>query len=203
MKFYDKYILPRVVHIACSQNTISRQRQKIIPLAEGRILEIGFGSGLNLPFYDTTKVKHLWALDPSSEMRAITTESIETLPFNFEFLLSSAEEIPLENNTVDTVVVTYSLCTIPDVMAALKEIRRTLKIGGIFLFCEHGKAPELHIEKWQYRLNPLWKKLAGGCNLNRFIPGLIKKSGLNIKKLETMYLPGWKPASFNYWGYAK
>jgi ubiquinone/menaquinone biosynthesis C-methylase UbiE len=202
MGFYDKFLLPRLVHLTCGQNPAMRQREKVVPLAAGRVLEIGIGSGLNIPFYDENKVEHLWGLDPSAEMWSIAQKNAKQHHLDAEFIQSGAESIPLENNSADTVVMTYTMCTIPDAHAALDEIRRILKPGGKLVFCEHGQAPDQSVERWQNRINPLWKKLAGGCNLNRPIPGLLESSGFKSDDMQTMYLPGWKPASFNYWGTA-
>ncbi len=203
MGFYDKYLLPRLVHLTCGQKPTMRQREKVVPLAEGRVLEIGIGSGLNIPYYDAGKVEHLWGLDPSAEMWSIAQKNAEQHHLDAEFIQSSAESIPLDNNCADTVVMTYTLCTIPYAPAALIEIRRILKPGGKLIFCEHGQAPDKSIERWQNRINPLWKKLAGGCNLNRPIARLLEGSGFKSHDMQTMYLPGWKPASFNYWGTAR
>lgn len=203
MNLYNKYILPKAVNWACKQKPMSFQRKKIIPFAEGNVLEIGIGSGLNLPFYSKDKVKHLTAIEPSLETWNKSIVNLEKLPFEFEFHQAFAENIPAENNSFDTVVLTYTLCTIKDTLKSLEEIRRVLKSNGKLLFCEHGKAPDKSIQKWQNRINPLWKIVGGGCNLNKDIPKLIKGNGFTLKKIETMYIPGWKPASFNYWGAAK
>ena len=203
MGFYDKYLLPRLVHLACGQKPNMRQRQKVVPLVSGKVLEIGIGSGLNIPFYDAEKVEHLWGLDPSAEMWAIAQKSARHHRINTEFVQSGAESIPLEDNCVDSVLVTYTLCTIPDPLIALGEIKRVLKPSGQLVFCEHGKAPDTGVERWQNRLNPVWTKLAGGCHLNRAIPRLLEESGFITSNMQTMYLPGWKPASFNYWGTAR
>lgn len=202
MGLYSKYILPKAIDWACSQNPSMRQREKVIPHANGAILEIGIGSGLNLPFYTHENIKHLTAIDPSEELWRKNTLNPKDLPFEFEFINAYAENIPLDNNSIDTVVITYSLCTIPDTTQAFSEIRRVLKPGGKLLFCEHGKAPDKVIQKYQNMVNPLWKRIGGGCNLNRDIPLLIEENGFKLNQLETMYLPGWKPASFNYWGSA-
>jgi len=203
MNLYNKYVLPKVINWACSQKPNMIQRAKIIPQAQGTVLEIGVGSGLNLPFYDKARIKHLTAIDPSVETWDKNKFDIQKLPFNFEFIKASAEAIPADNNCFDTVVITYALCTIPDTEKALEEIRRVLKPNGKLLFCEHGKAPDLAVQKWQNNINPLWKRLGGGCHLNKDIPLIIKQNGFNIKKLDAMYIPGWKPASFNYWGTAE
>jgi ubiquinone/menaquinone biosynthesis C-methylase UbiE len=180
-----------------------RQREKIIPLATGNVLEIGIGSGLNLPYYDNTEVNQLLAIDPSLELWKKNRIDPKDLPFDFEFVKAFAENIPSDNNSFDTVVITFTLCSITDPNKAFEEIRRVLKPNGKLVFCEHGKAPDKAIEKWQNFINPVWKRFGGGCNLNRDIPLIIENNGLKINSLETMYLPGWKPASFNYWGTAK
>ena len=204
MGFYDRYLLPPLLEMAMSAKPIRYQRRKVVPLAEGRVLEIGIGAGQNLPFYDPAKVTHLWGLEPSPEMRARTQKKIGELKFPFEFLDLKAEEIPLEDKAVDTVLVTYTLCTIPDVGRALKGMRRVLKPGGRLIFCEHGEAPDLSVRKWQDWMTPAWKKIAGGCHVGRPIPQLIREGGFTVEKMETMYLPSTpKPLGYNYWGTAK
>jgi len=203
MGLYNKYILPKVVDFLCKQKPNLRQREKIIPLAKGKILEIGIGSGLNLPYYLADNVQHLTAIDPSIEMWKENHIETKKLAFGFDFIESFAEEMPLDSNSFDTIVITYTLCSITDTSKALEEMKRVLKPSGKLLFCEHGKAPDKIVEKWQNRINPLWKRIGGGCNLNRDIPLIIKNSGFKIDAIETMYIPGWKPASFNFWGTAK
>jgi ubiquinone/menaquinone biosynthesis C-methylase UbiE len=202
MGLYSKYILPKVVHLACSTKPTMRQREKVVPLAKGRILEIGIGSGLNLPYYDVSKVTKLWALDPSPEMTKLAERAARSVHFDVEFIDLPSEEIPLENNSVDTVLITYTLCTIPDPQPALREMARVLRAGGELVFCEHGAAPDSSVRRWQDRLNPIWRRLGGGCHLNRAIPDLIGQGGFRISRVETMYIPGWRPACFNYWGTA-
>ena len=203
MGLYDRYILPHVVHMACSARPTMKQREKIVPLARGNVLEIGIGAGLNLPHYDADQVKKVWGLDPPPEMRRKAEKIAETVPVDVEFIGLPSEEIPLDDNSVDTVLITYTLCTIPDSEPALRQMARVLKSGGELLFCEHGAAPDADVKRWQDRVNPLWQRIGGGCNLNRPIPDLIEKGGFHVTGLETMYLPGWRPASFNYWGAAK
>lgn len=202
MGLYSKYVLPHVVHFTCGQKPAMKQREKIIPLATGRVLEIGIGSGLNIPYYDAQQVNRLWGLDPSPEMWAIAKRNAEEHHLDAEFIESGAESIPIDDDSVDTVVVTYTLCTIPDVAEALTEVRRVLTPQGRLLFCEHGEAPDPVVRKWQKRMSPLWKWVGGGCHLDRPIPRLLKESGFRCDDLQTMYIPGWKPASFNYWGTA-
>jgi ubiquinone/menaquinone biosynthesis C-methylase UbiE len=202
MGFYDKFLLPRLVHLTCGLKPAMKQREKVVPRAEGRVLEIGIGSGLNIPLYDHRRVTHLWGLDPSADMWSIAEKNAARHHLEAEFIESGAESIPLDSNSADTVVMTYTLCTIPETQRALAEIRRVLKPGGNLLFCEHGEAPDRDVLRWQNRLNPVWKRLAGGCHLNRPIPRLLEQAGFNFPDLQTMYIPGWKPACFNYWGSA-
>ena len=183
---------------------VRKQRQKVVPLAEGCVLEIGIGSGLNLPYYDPEKIERVIGLDPAEEMLAHAKRKSGSLPFAVEYLALDGESIPLAPESVDTVLVTYTLCTIPDASAVLDATRRVLRLGGRLIFCEHGKAPDEAVRRWQDRLNPLWRRLGGGCNLNRDIPALIEAGGFAIDRLETMYLPGTpRFAGFNYWGSAR
>lgn len=179
-----------------------RQREKVVPLASGEVLEIGVGSGLNFPFYDPGRVTKLWGLEPSAEMRRLAEGAVRSLPFKFEFIDLPGEEIPLDAKSVDTVLVTYTLCTISETQSALRGMARVLRPGGKLVFCEHGAAPDAKVRRWQDRLNPVWKRMSGGCHLNRAIPELIRSGGFEIDALETMYLPGWRVATFNYWGTA-
>ena len=204
MSFYNKYILPKVLNCACASKPINYQRDKIVPLAEGVVLDIGIGSGLNIPFYNKTKIKQLYGLDPSKELLDIAKSVAKKENLEIEFLECGAESIPLLDKSIDTVLITYTMCTIPDVALSNSEIIRVLKDDGKLLFCEHGLAPDKNIVKWQKRINPLWSKIAGGCNLNRDIPNLISSSGFKISNMEEMYLPSTpKFAGYNYWGVAK
>ena len=200
MNYYEKYIVPRITNRLCGHKTFTEQRKKIVPLAEGHVLEIGFGSGLNLKFYDPARVKRVWGLDPSAAMWRMTDAA--GVQFEVEFVQASAESIPLARASADTILVTYTLCSVPNIIKALKDMRRVLKPGGELLFCEHGAAPDAKVRKWQDRLNPLWSKVAGGCNLNRSIPVLLEQGGFKIQAVDTMFLPVWKPAAYNYWGSA-
>ena len=203
MSFYEKYILPRFLNCACASEPITYQRKKVVPLAEGKILEVGIGSGLNLPFYEKSKIEEIWGIDPSEELNVMAKKVAIEEGMNVNFITSSAEDIPFPNDYFDTVLITYTMWTIPSVLKANKEIRRVLKRSGKMIFCEHGVSPDENIKKWQKRLNSIWGKIAGGCNINRNIPYIIQESGLNIKKLEQMYLPSTpKIVAYNYWGVA-
>ena len=204
MSFYEKYILPRFLNCACASKPITYQRKKVVPLAEGKILEVGIGSGLNLPFYEKSKIEEIWGIDPSEELNSMAKKVAIEEDMNVKFITSSAEDIPFPNNYFDTVLITYTMCTIPSVLQANEEIKRVLKSSGKMIFCEHGVSPDENIKKWQKRLNSIWSKIAGGCNINRNIPMLIKSSGFKIEEMDEMYLPKTpKIAGYNYWGYAK
>lgn len=202
MGLYERYVLPRIVHLACSARTHMRQREKVIPLATGRVLEVGMGTGLNLPYYDVERVEQVYGLEPSEAMTRRARQVAAGSPLRVEFLRGGGEAIPMESTSVDTVVLTYTLCTIPESIAALREMARVLRPGGRLLFCEHGVAPDPDVRRWQDRVNPMWRRLGGGCHLNRDVPRLLGEGGFEIRSLETMYLPGWRPATFNYWGSA-
>ena len=203
MTFYDERILPHLIDFACSAKPNQKQREKIVPLAQGEVLEIGFGSGLNLPYYRAENVRKIWALEPSEGMRKKAAPMVEGFGPGVEFIDLPGEQIPLERSSVDTVVVTYSLCTIPDAVTALKGMRRVLRPNGKLLFCEHGIAPDDNVRRWQHRLNPAWRRVAGGCNMNRDIPALLLEGGFEILVDERMYIPGLRVLCYNYWGVAK
>jgi ubiquinone/menaquinone biosynthesis C-methylase UbiE len=204
MSFYDEHILPHLIGLTCGAGPIRRQRRLVIPAAEGRVLEVGMGAGPNLPFYDASKVTRVFGLEPSVGMRRKAAPAIAESAVDVELIDLPGEEIPLDDNSVDTVVLTYTLCTIPGAVKALEGMRRVLKPGGKLLFSEHGAAPDAAIAKWQSRIEPIWKPFGGGCHLTRDIPDLIRKGGFEIETLETGYLeksPKW--AGFNYWGSAR
>jgi len=202
MKLYDRFVLPYAVHYTCSRRPQLRQRAKVVPAAAGVVLEIGFGSGLNLAYYDAARVERVLALEPSAEMRRLAAPAVARAPVPVEWIAEPAERLPLAPASVDSVVVTFTLCTIPDVARALGEIRRALRPGGALHFCEHGAAPDPSVRRWQDRLDPIWGWFSGGCHLNRPVPELLRREGFQLERLETRYLPGWRPASYNYWGAA-
>ena len=202
-KAYEKFVLPKVLDVCCSTKPITYQRNKIVPNAEGTILEIGIGSGLNIPYYQKSNIKKIYGLDPSPELCEMAKKAAHNNEIKIDFLIEGAEEIKLPSQSIDTVLITYTLCSIPNPNDALKEMKRVLKHDGKILFCEHGAAPDLNVFKWQNRINPLWGKLFGGCNINRDIPSIILNSGFKINNLEQMYLPSTpKIVGYNYWGCA-
>jgi ubiquinone/menaquinone biosynthesis C-methylase UbiE len=204
MGFYDRYILPPLINMACGAVAIGRQRERLVPRAGGVVLELGFGSGLNLAHYDRAKVQRLYALEPSAGMLVRARKLAAISDLDVEILAETAEALSLAAGTVDTVLVTYSLCTIPDPLGALAAARRALKPGGELLFCEHGRAPDEKVRRTQARVEPVWKHIAGGCHLTRDIPSLVRTAGFEIQDLDSRYLPGapgW--AGFNYSGSAR
>jgi SAM-dependent methyltransferase len=204
MGFYEKNILPHLINCACGTKPITYQRKKVVPMASGTILEIGIGTGLNLEHYDASRVDRVIGLDPSETSWKIAQKHASGLEFPLEFIGLPGEEIPLDDNSVDTVLVTFSLCTIADPVTALAGMGRVLKPGGKLVFAEHGCAPDTNVRKWQDRVNPLWKTLFGGCHLNRDIPALLGEGGFNITQIDTMYLPSTpRIAGYNYWGVAE
>lgn len=202
MSFYDRHILPHLLDCACGMGQVMKARAQIVPRARGKVLELGIGSGLNLQFYDPAKVECIFGVDPSAELQRKARARAQNIAIAVETVPLVIEQIDAEDASYDTVLCTFTLCTIPDPVPAIQELRRVLKPGGEFLFCEHGIAPDAHIHRWQDRLNPLWKPLAGGCNLNRDIPELIRAGGFNIVELKQGYLPGPKPMTYVYSGVA-
>ncbi len=202
MNLYDRFLLPYLLDFACGMKDITHQREKVVPMAHGKVLEIGIGTGLNMQHYDKGRVEKIWGLDPAMQMHRLAAKRIARAGLDVELVGLPAEEIPMRDASFDTVVCTYTLCTIPDPVQALGEMRRVLKPGGRLIFCEHGKAPDASVQRWQDRLNPIWKPIAGGCNLNRPVPSLLEQGGFDVQELDTMYLKGPRPLTFNYWGTA-
>lgn len=203
MSFYDDHILPHFISCACGTKPITRQRERIVPAAEGVVLEIGMGAGPNLRYYDPAKVSHVFGLEPSEGMRRKARKNVEASPVPVEFIDLPGEEIPLEDKSVDTVVLTYTLCTIPGAVEAVRGMKRVLKPGGRMLFSEHGRASDEGVYKWQRRIEPIWKPIGGGCHLTRVIPDLIRQGGFEIVDMEEGFLKGApKFAGYNYWGAA-
>jgi ubiquinone/menaquinone biosynthesis C-methylase UbiE len=202
MGLYERHVLPRVINIACGGDDIERQRRKVVPHATGRVLEVGMGPGLNLPFYDRAQVEFVWGLEPNDGMRTLAAARIEASDLEVRWLDLPGEEIPLDDDSVDTVVLTYTLCSISGWEQALGQMRRVLRPGGRLLFSEHGESPDESVRTWQHRLNPAWKVVAGGCHITRRIPDLIEQGGFDIEELDEGYLPGPKISAYHYWGSA-
>jgi ubiquinone/menaquinone biosynthesis C-methylase UbiE len=203
MNVYERYLLPRLIHCVCGSAVIERQRRLVVPGACGRVLEIGFGSGLNLPHYDRSRVECIWALEPSAAMRALAAPRVAASGLDVRWIELGGEAVPLPDRSVDTVLMTYTLCTIADPPAALAQVRRVLRPDGQLLFCEHGAAPDAGVRRWQRRLNGVWQRLAGGCNLDRDMPALIGGAGFHIDALHGAYLRDTpRFAGYNSWGAA-
>jgi ubiquinone/menaquinone biosynthesis C-methylase UbiE len=201
MSLYSKYVLPRVIDLAMKNREMRSLRQAWIPHARGEVLEVGIGSGLNLEFY-TQQVRHVYAVDPSVELQRIARKRAGWI--NVEFLLQSAENpLPLPGGSIDTVVLTWSLCSILDPRKALQEMKRALRPDGQLIFVEHGRAPDAGVAAWQDRLTPIWKRIGGGCHLNRKTDEIIKEAGFHIAELTTSYIPGPRPMTYTYRGIAK
>jgi ubiquinone/menaquinone biosynthesis C-methylase UbiE len=201
MSLYSKYVLPRVIDLAMKNPETRRLREVWIPQAEGEVLEVGIGSGLNLEFY-TRRVRQVHGVDPSLELQRMARKRSGRI--DVEFLLQSVENpLPLSSGSMDTVVLTWTLCSIPDPRRALLEIRRVLKSEGKLIFIEHGLAPDSGVAAWQGRLTPIWKHIGGGCHLDRKIDDIIKQAGFRIAELTTSYLPGPRPMTYTYQGAAQ
>ena len=202
-KFYESKVLPKLLTVLCNTKPNHYQRKKVVPLAIGDVVEIGVGPGLNLQYYNLDTVNKVIGIDPSDELNKIAKKNANKVNLDIEFNLSSAESIDLPTSSVDSVVCTFSLCSIPNPQKALKEIHRILKPGGKYYFCEHGISPDLSTRVFQNVTNVFYPKLSGGCHANRDIPKLISESGLKILEKDTMYLPGSvKFLGYNYWGVA-
>ncbi len=188
MSFYNEKILPFFIDLGCSTKPMMALREQLIPKAEGVVLEIGSGSGTNFSFYDASKISLLYCLEPSVGMRNKALKNNNKLKVNMQWLDLPAEEIPLADNSVDTIVLTFTLCTIPNWQQALQGMYRVLKPEGKLLFCEHGLAPKTSTQQWQNRITPMWKKLCGGCHLNRPIDQMITSAGFTIGQMDNLFI---------------
>jgi ubiquinone/menaquinone biosynthesis C-methylase UbiE len=200
--FYQNRIVPHLVNWAMGDRRFEPYRERVISAAEGRVLEIGIGSGLNLAFYPQ-QVREIVGLEPAERLLGMAREAAGRSGLNVTLIEGSAEAIPLEAKSIDTVVTTWTLCTIPNPPGALLEVRRVLRSNCQLQFVEHGLAPEDQICRWQNRLTPLWKRVAGGCHLNRPIRRLIEDAGFAITQLDTGYAEGPRPMTFFYQGRAR
>ena len=202
MSFYEQRILPHLTHLAMRQPALLPYRERVLAEAEGRVLEIGVGSGVNLPLY-SGELEEVVGLEPSQRLLAMAERAaLQTRP-RVRLLEGSAESIPLDDRSVETVVMTWTLCSVADVAGALEEMRRVLQPGGRLLFVEHGEAPDAWVRWWQRRLTPIWKRIGGGCHLGRPIPKLIEGGGFRIERLAAGYLKGRNPASYMFEGSAR
>lgn len=201
MGFYADWILPPLIDLSMRNKRLRPYRERTAGAAEGRVLDIGFGSGPNLPFY-ARKARDIFGLDPSPPLLARAQKKVPRAQTPVHLLEGSAEHIPLADHSMDTIVMTWTGCSIAQIGAALGEMRRVLRPGGRLLFVEHGRAPEPSVARWQDRLNPLWQRLSGGCRLNRKIDDLLPGAGFRIDRLATGYIPGPKIMTFFYEGAA-
>lgn len=202
MGFYQVRILPHLINLAMRQKNLAAYRSRVVPAAQGCVLEVGIGSGLNLPFY-SHNVERVIGLDPSPSLLAMARRARRQDSPLVEFVEGSAEEIPVESASIDTVVTTWTLCSIPEASHALHEMRRVLKPSGQLLFVEHGRAPDPNVRWWQDRLTPAWKRIGGGCHFNRAIGSLIAGAGFRFERFETGYMRGPKPMAYMYEGSAR
>jgi len=203
MGFYERHIWPRILDFVMSNQETARLRAAWIPYARGDVLEVGMGSGLNLPFY-SNEVQRLYGIEPSPALQRMAGARAGARSIAVEFLIQSAEEaLPLPDWSIDTVVITWTLCSIPNASEALQQMRRALKPAGRLIFIEHGRAPDPSVSAWQDRLTPAWRRLAAGCHLNRKVDDLICSAGFRITELKTSYLPGPRPMTYTYEGFAQ
>jgi SAM-dependent methyltransferase len=199
--WYERHLLPYLLDVACGARPIARQRMKVVPRARGRVLEVGIGTGQNMRFYDRSKVEAIVGVDPALQMHRLALKRSRDAGLDVRLIGLSAERLPIADATFETVVCTYTLCTIPDPMAALREMRRALTPGGKLLFAEHGRAPDESVQRWQARLQPFWTKVSGGCQLGRDIPALLEEAGFT-PSVQSRYIPGPRFLSYHFWGEA-
>ena len=203
MNPYQRYVLPKMIDIACGMGAVMKLRAQIVPQATGEVLEIGIGSGLNLAFYNPNKVTAITGVDPAAQMQALAHTRADAIDIPVEIIAVDVQGIHAATDRFDSIVMTFTLCSIEDPIAALTEMARVLKPNGRLLFCEHGLAPDLTVERWQHRLTPLWKPLAGGCHLDRNIPALLSTGGFSVEELSEQYLSGPRALTYMYSGWAR
>ncbi|MEP2101522.1 MAG: class I SAM-dependent methyltransferase [Parasphingorhabdus sp.] len=187
--FWEKHAVPRIIKFACSQPAVMKDRSEVVPKAQGEVLELGCGGGINLQFYDRSKVDKLTGLDPSAELLDYTRSEAKALGFEMDILDGIGEAMPFQDDSFDTVLTTFTLCSVQDGKQVLKEMRRVLKPGGKILFLEHGRAPDKGPEKWQQRIEPVWKHIAGGCHLHRPVSKLFEAEGFALQQEGGHYAP--------------
>lgn len=203
VSFWEERVLPPLTKWACGQRSVNRQRAKLVPRARGRVLELGVGAGFNLPHYDRDLVDEVIGVDPSAALRRDAVAQAAGLELPVQVLDGRAEALPVDAGSIDSVVVTFTLCTVPDVDRALAEVRRVLAPGGAVYFCEHGLAPDKRVRAAQRLIEPAWKRAGGGCHLTRDAPAAFTRAGFDLEGLESMYLPGLRPLTWNTWGIAR
>lgn len=202
--FYDRHIMPKLISCACGAKPITYQRRKVVPKAAGRVLELGIGGGMNLIHYDAAQVTSVSGVDPSAELRAVAQRAPRADGLQVDIQDGTAEALPFADASFDCVVCTFTLCSVASPPAALAEARRVLKPGGRFLFCEHGLSPDPKVADWQAFIEPVWKRLAGGCHLTRPVAASITAAGFALTDLDSMYLPGTpRSVGWNEWGEAR
>lgn len=201
MGIYEKYFLPKLINLAMKSPEFHKVRGQLVPLASGKVIEVGIGSGMNLPFYQPGV--EVTGVDPSLELQQYALEVARESKLNVEFLTQGCEDLPLPDNHFDSAVITWTLCSIPDPHEALAEVRRVLKPNGQLIFSEHGLSPEPNVARWQGRINPVWRKIGGGCNLNRKINVLLEDGGFKFADFTEGYLRGPKFAAYTYRGIAR
>ncbi|MFN5178422.1 class I SAM-dependent methyltransferase [Limnohabitans sp.] len=202
MHVYDRFVLPWLIDLACGLPMVQARRRELLPQAHGRVLEIGLGTGRNLPFYDRQRITQLVGVDPAVHMHTLARRRSARAGLDVELVGLSAEKLPLPSDSFDTVVCTYTLCSIADPAAALSEVARVLKPGGQLLFCEHGLSPQPSVARWQARIEPLWKAMVGGCHLTRNVPRLLQQAGLSADCAQG-YIPGPRLLAYHFWGHAR
>lgn len=202
MHVYDRFVLPWLIDLACGLPMVQARRRALLPQAHGRVLEIGLGTGRNLPFYDRQRITQLVGVDPAVHMHTLARRRSARAGLDVELVGLSAEKLPLPSDSFDTVVCTYTLCSIADPAAALSEVARVLKPGGQLMFCEHGLSPQPSVARWQARIEPLWKAMVGGCHLTRNVPRLLQQAGLSADCAQG-YIPGPRLLAYHFWGHAR
>lgn len=202
MHVYDRFVLPWLIDLACGLPMVQARRRELLPQAHGRVLEIGPGTGRNLPFYDRQRITQLVGVDPAVHMHTLARRRSARAGLDVELVGLSAEKLPLPSDSFDTVVCTYTLCSIADPAAALSEVARVLKPGGQLMFCEHGLSPQPSVARWQARIEPLWKAMVGGCHLTRNVPRLLQQAGLSADCAQG-YIPGPRLLAYHFWGHAR
>jgi ubiquinone/menaquinone biosynthesis C-methylase UbiE len=204
MSFYRNRVYPHIVTLLGNPRPIQKIRQQIVPLAQGTVLEVGVGPGVNFAYYDPTNVSKIYALEPNPGMMLRAENERRQTKLDIEFLDLPGEQIPLPDGSVDTVVSTFTLCTIAGVADAIRGIARVLRPGGRFLFFEHGLSPDIRVRRWQERTEPFFQWAFEGCHVTRDIPALIEEGGFRVEQMETGYLARFpKSGSYYFWGVAR